>query len=145
MPVNGVSQMDVMNAHPALDAYNRIPQISFTQRVIEKTASYTCLAEESGAVYVANHASTPVAFTLPTLAAALSGWYATFVNVGAAAMSVASSPADKLVTDNDAAADSISFETADHIIGGAVTVFTDGSLWYTFAAKNGLAAGTVAT
>lgn len=146
MPISPVSNMDTFEGSmPAVDAYNRIADIAETKRMIEKTASYTCKVEESGAMFIANHASTPVVFTLPTLASTISGVWYRFFNKGAAAMSIASDPTDKMVTDNDAAADSITFETADHIIGGAVLVFTDGSLWYTFQAKNGLAAGTVAT
>lgn len=132
MPVNPVSEMSTINGNsPALDDYNRIPSLAATLNVVEKTASYTVKPEESGTHFIANHASTPVNFTLPTIATALKGVWYEFVNAGAAGMVVTSDPADKLVTDNDVAADTLTWSTSSHIIGGAVKVFCDGTKWFT--------------
>lgn len=133
-PVQHYSAMETVNGNaPITDQYNRISKLSATLNVVEKTAAYTCLVEESGTVFVANHASSAVNFTLPTIAASLKGVYFDFVNKGAAGMVITSDPSDKLVVDNDVAADTLTWSTASHIIGGACRVVCDGALWYTMA------------
>lgn len=140
MPYSPVSNMDTfMGSAPAIDAYNRIPELADTKRIISKAASYTCLAEESGSVYVATAVAT---FTLP--AVTNTGWNAWFFNAADANMTVAGATGT-LVTDNDVAANSIAFSTSGHKIGGAVYVVSDGTNWFTFQAGNGSAVGTVAT
>ncbi len=117
---------------PAIDQYGRINGLGATLNVVEKTASYTPKVEESGTVFVANHATVAVTFTLPTIAAANAGVFFDFVNIGAAGMVVASDPTDTLIVDNDIAADSLTWSTASHIIGGAVRVVCNGTKWLTF-------------
>lgn len=130
-PVLHNSQMAMENGSlPMADSYGRISQLAATLNVVAKTASYTCLPEESGTFFIANHASVAVNFTLPTIATGLKGVYYDFFNVGAAGMVITSDPSDKLVVDNDAAADTVTWSTASHIIGGSARVVCDGALWY---------------
>lgn len=131
MPVNPVSQMTTIEMSPGLDAYNRIPSLAATLNVVTKTAAYTVLVEDSGTVFVADHASTAPNFTLPTIATANKGVFYIFFNIGAAGMVVTSDPADTLVVDNDIAADTLTWSTALHMIGGAVLVVCDGTKWLT--------------
>jgi len=97
-------------------------------RVVEKTGAYTVVSGvDSGTVFIGNHATTQVAFTVPIGQA---GDYYYFLSKGAAGISVASSPADKLVFVNDAAGDSVALSTESQMIGGGFMVFSDGSLLY---------------
>lgn len=100
------------------------------RRIQTKTADYSVLETDNGTYFIANHASVIVNFTLPTVTDCASGTWFVFYNVGAAGMTITSTPSDKLVVGNDAAADSISYATANEIIGWSCEVFTDGALWY---------------
>jgi len=125
---------------PTIDQYNRIPKLADTKRIISKAASYSCLPEESGAVFVMTAVAT---FTLPAVAdsAGVEYW---FFNQANANMTIAA-PTGTMVADGDAAANSIAYSTTSHKIGGAAWVVCDGALWYTFSAGNLLAVPTVAT
>lgn len=141
-PVPHVSEMGTINADsPGLDSYNRIPKLSDTKRIITKAANYTCLPEESGSVYTQTAA---VVFTLPN-AVSYPGWHAWFVNKADADMTITSDPADKLVADGDAAADSVAFSTSSHKIGGVVHVCSDGANWLILSVGNLSAVPTYAT
>lgn len=104
---------------------------NFGETQVFKSASYSVLAADSGATFIASHATVAIDFTLPAPAA---GLHFNFFNVGAAAMSVlALSSGDNIVTDGDAGADKIAFSTASHIIGAAcsiVAIDTDGAGTY---------------
>jgi hypothetical protein len=140
MPVQHVSAMDIMNSHPALDEYNRIPSVSETLRIITKAASYTCLPEESGAIYTATAAAT---FTLP--AVTQTGWHAYFVNKADTDMAIISTPVDIINADNDAAADSLTFSTSGHKIGGWCHLASDGTNWLILGAGLLSAVATIGT
>jgi hypothetical protein len=99
-------------------------------RLAHKTASYTVLDSDNGTLFTNKGASGAVTFTLP--ATAKKGLEYTFFAVANQNLVVASGTADKMVVFNDAAADSIAFQTASEIIGGAVRVVGDGDLWYAF-------------
>jgi hypothetical protein len=138
MPVSHLSEMDIMNSHPALDEYNRVPKFADTKRIITKAASYTCLPEESGSVYTATAAAT---FTLP--AVTNTGWHAWFVNKADANM-VVTGAADIMNADGDAAATSLTFSTTSHKIGGMCHVCSDGTNWLVLQAGLLSAVATVA-
>lgn len=140
MPVSHVSSMNTMNAHPALDAYNRIVEIADTMSIVDKAAAYTCLAEDSGRVFTASAA---VTFTLP--AVTLTGWHAYFVNTADNTITIASAEGDNMVADGDAAADSIAFSTTSHKIGGWCHVVSNGTKWLILGAGLLSAVPTIAT
>jgi hypothetical protein len=141
MPIQTISDMDTfMGSAPAIDAYNRIPEIADTYNIITKAANYTCQVQESGSVYTATAAAT---FTLP--AVTNTGWHAWFVNKADTNMVVASAAGDDIVADGDAAADSITFSTASHKIGGWCHVVSDGTNWLILGAGLLLAVPTIAT
>jgi len=127
----------VEGSMPTIDQYNRIPKIALTRKFYTKTASYTCKIEDSGAVFVANHGTTPVVFTLPAVALS-TGVYYRFFNIGAAEMDI-TAPSGTLVSDGSAATTTIAFAVSAHIIGGAAMVVCDGTYWYAFCASNLLA------
>ncbi|MGE3410133.1 MAG: hypothetical protein AB7I37_25340, partial [Pirellulales bacterium] len=67
-------------------------------------------------LFTTTGASGAVTFTLPALAAGLGPFE--FLNTVNQDMIIASAAGDDIVTDGDAAADSIAFSTASHKIGG---------------------------
>ena len=138
MPVQHVSQMDIREGGPALDQYNRIAGLSDVKTIITKAASYTCLPEESGAVYTATAAAT---FTLP--AVTNTGWHAWFVNKANTDM-VVTGAADIMNADGDATATSLTFSTTSHKIGGVCHVCSDGTNWLVLQAGFLAAVATVA-
>ena len=141
MPMNPVSTMDTFEGSmPAIDAYNRIVDLAATKRIITKAADYTCLAEESGAVYTATTGI--VTFTLP--AVTNTGWHAWFVSKVDETMTVAG-VAGTVIADGDAAANSIAFSTGAHKIGGMCEMCSDGSKWLILQAGLLAAVPTIAT
>jgi hypothetical protein len=96
-------------------------------RQVTKAASYTVTAADNGTFFMASAAAV---FTLPTLAAGLHFY---FYNLADADMGVASAAGDDIVTDGDASADSVTFSTSSHKIGGGVLVFANdaGTKWLT--------------
>lgn len=142
-PVLHVSSMDTIEGMaPTLDSYNRIPSLSDTKRIISKAANYTCLVEESGSVYIATAAAD---FTLPAPSTANAGWNAWFFNKGDANMGIVSGTADKMVYDNDAAADKITASTSGHKIGAAAFVVLSATETYVFCAGNASAVFTASS
>lgn len=99
-------------------------------RVVAKAADYTVTAADHGTLFTATTGA--VTFTLPTLAA---GLHFMFYNLVDASMSIVSAgSADDIVTDGDLSADSVTFSTASHKIGGGVMVVAnaDATKWLTF-------------
>ena len=101
------------------------------RQVIAKTAAYTVTPDDAGKLLVGNHASTQVAFTLPAVASC-KGLVFHFASLGAAGIKIIGGTTDKIVVQNDAAADSVSYETASEKIGAACMVWGDGSNYYFF-------------
>ena len=96
-----------------------------------KTANYTVTMEDSFSLLIANHATNQITFTLPEVAAAAGGiWF--FSSLGAAGMKIVGGTADKMVVVNDAAADSVSYETSGKKIGSACMVIGNGANYYFF-------------
>lgn len=95
-----------------------------------KTADYTVKAYESGTLFTNRGATGAVNFTLPnTVYQGLSfGFYAA-ANQN---LKVTAATGDTMVAFNDAAADSVSYETASEKIGGAFDVISDGTGWLVF-------------
>ena len=98
-------------------------------RVVNKAASYTVLASDHGTLFTASAAAT---FTLPALAA---GLHFMFYNLADATMVIASAgSSDNIVTDGDAAADTVTYSEAAHKIGAGLMVIAnaDATKWLTF-------------
>ena len=140
------TQMNTINGvSPMVDAdTGQIKNLAFTLKTASKTAAYSVLTTDSGTFFDNTGASGSVTFTLPTVTDAAGCFYG-FAAVAAQNVVVASSPADKMVYDNDAAADTLTASTSGHIIGAALIVWSDGALWHAFAAGNGSAVWTAAT
>lgn len=97
-------------------------------RVVNKAVDYTVTAADNDTLFTASAA---VNFTLPTLAAGLNF---SFYNLADSNMTVTAATSDTIITDGDAAADSVAFSTASHKIGGGVRFVAnaDASKWLTF-------------
>lgn len=134
-----------MGNAPMLDGDTlQIKNLAATLNTVSKAAAYTVKAIDSGTVFDTTGATGAVTFTLPPVAAA-TGCVFMFVNTVDQNMTVTSDPVDKLVYDNDAAADSLAASTSGHKIGAALLVVSDGTNWLAFAAGNGSAVFTAAT
>ncbi|HQO98449.1 MAG TPA: hypothetical protein PLF72_11930 [Anaerolineaceae bacterium] len=140
------TQMNTINGvSPFLDPDSlQIKNLAATLNTVSKAASYTVLVTDSGTVFDTTGATGAVTFTLPTVTDA-DGCFYMFVNTVNQNMVITSSPADKMVYDNDAAADSLTASTASHKIGAAIIVVSDGANWLAWCAGNGSAAFTAAT
>lgn len=110
---------------PALDAYGRIATISYTPKIVAKTASYTVTAAESGTIFTTTGATAAVTFTLPAISTG--PWEFKFIAGADVNMVVAAATAGTMITMNDAAANSIAFQTSSEKIGGTVEVYCDGT------------------
>lgn len=101
------------------------------KQVLAKTANYTVVAADNNTIFTNQGASGAVTFTLPTIAKGLRYRFFAEANQN---LIVASAAGDTLVVFNDAAADSIAFQTANEIIGGAIEVYAnaDATKWLVF-------------
>lgn len=99
---------------------------SFKNTII-KAASYTVLEVDNGTLFDTTGAVGAVTFTLPTVAK--KGLHYGFFNVADQNMIVAAGTADTMCVFNDAAADSIAYQTASEKIGGMFEVYGNGTLW----------------
>ncbi len=104
----------------------------FNLRTVEKTANYTVLNTDGGTVFIANHATVVVNFTLPAVGTNNKGHGWIFCNRGAAGMGVIGGTAgtDKMVIKNDASADSVVYTTSNEKIGAACACFSDGTNYF---------------
>lgn len=100
--------------------------------VSAKTASYSIKPEDIGVLFTNRGASGAVVFTLPPNASIASGWFCEFFVVANQSFQVKSDTADTMVCFNDAAADSITFNTSNERIGAGVRCIWDGTGWLTF-------------
>lgn len=94
---------------------------------VAKAANYTVLTTDTGKTFTNTGASGAVTFTLPAAARGLR--YRFYVTAGQNVTVTA--PAGTMVTFNNAAATSSSFQTAGNLIGGTIDVFADdtGAKW----------------
>ena len=93
------------------------------------TSAYTVLATTSGAVFCTTGGTSATTFTLPAVAAGLNYMFCNTVDYN---MIVTSTDADTMVVMNDANADSVAYQQASELIGGAMEVVCDGTLWLVF-------------
>jgi hypothetical protein len=111
-----------------------------------KTSSYTVvMPADSGKLLTTTGASGAVTFTLPTPAASIKGAHIYLFNTVDQNMVVGCATNDKIVTLNDAAADSVTFSTSSEKIGAAVHAVCDGSLWLVMDKSENSITSTIAT
>jgi len=105
-----------------------------TYPIVAKVNSYTILAEDGGTLFTNLGAAGAVTFTLPALSEVVDGWSCEFQVAADQNFIVAAAAADvdRMVVFNDAAADSIAFQTAAERIGGGLLAIADvtNSKWY---------------
>jgi len=99
----------------------------FKVAITAKATNYTVTAAETGTIFTTAGASGAVQFTLPTAA---DGLYYLFVNAVNQNMTITYGTGDKIITFNDAAADSVAFSTTNEKIGAVALAFSDGTNWY---------------
>jgi len=93
------------------------------------TAAVQVYASDSGIFFVNKFASATT-YTLPAVAEGAGKWF-WFFNVGAAGMIIASyGSLDDIIAVNDIAADTVTYATANLMIGSACLVIGDGTNWY---------------
>ena len=98
-----------------------------------KTADYQLTEADSDILWTNEGDADAINFTLPADSGAIPGakkglaYY--FYVVADFNFTITSGTADKLMLDNDIAADSISFQTAGELIGNHVAVIGDGAKW----------------
>lgn len=100
-------------------------------KIVTKAANYTVVkpsrsgGDLSGTQF--NAITGAVTFTLPDPATVPAGVWYRFVNTVDANMAV--SCANKVITDGNAAASSVTYSTSSHKIGGACIAICDGTKW----------------
>ncbi len=111
---------------------------------IAKTADYTVTTADNGMLFTTTGASGTVIFTLPALAVGLRFRFFNTVNQ---TLTVASAAGDDMITDGDAAADSVTLSTSSHKIGGGFDIVANnaGTAWYVFNLGTPANVVTVAT
>jgi hypothetical protein len=102
--------------------------------IIAKAANYTIdpTVDPCGSVFTNRGASGTITLTLPAPSQALKGYHFDILTVVAQIVTLATTTADTLITDNDATADSLS--TAARI-GVALRVLCDGTSWIAILAS----------
>jgi hypothetical protein len=111
----------------------------FGKIIKAKTAAYTVLNTEDGVLFTNRGATAAINFTLPDTSNGLLpiGFSVAFFGISATGFTVTCNPSDKIVTKNDAAADSITCTTTSLIIGAAVRVIWDGLAWLEYSESSG--------
>lgn len=110
----------------------------FGKIIKAKTAAYTVTSAEDGVLFTNRGATAAITFTLPDTSVGLPvGFTVAFFGVSATGFTVACNPSDKIVTKNDANADSITCTTTSLIIGAAVRVIWDGIGWLEYSESGG--------
>jgi len=129
MPIPSTRQTNTipfMGKMLALNSNNQIDQIPFKVNTASKTTDYTVLASESGTFFNNRGATVAINFTLPAMADGLNYH---FYAADDFAITVTSGTADKMICDNDVAADSLALSTGSEIMGGCIFVVSDGTKW----------------
>ena len=101
---------------------------------ITKTDDYTLTKEDSGKVIIANDATDQPNFTLPAVADG-KGLCFTIFSLGAFGLKVTALTA-AIVSKNNAAATTVSYETTSEKIGSACMIAGNGSKWFHMDASN---------
>lgn len=135
MPKKVIKDTDLYTFDEATQEWRKVTkgELSGSPSVVSKAANYTVPdGTPSGTVFKATAAAV---FTLPAPPASAGAKY-TFINAADADMGVKTATADTLITNGDVAADSVTFSTAAHKIGGRVECWCDGTKWYAFNASD---------
>jgi hypothetical protein len=97
---------------------------------VAKTGNYTLVDADAGKMFTNLGAAGAVTFTLPATPKAMQAfWFRAVANQN---LIVAVSGGDKLLINNDTAADSVAVQTASNIIGNGFYVVGDGTYWHVF-------------
>lgn len=109
-----------------------MPSTELRQRVVPKTAAYTVnpSVDRSGTRFTNRGATGSVTFTLPAANAGLKGWWYHFRVHAAQSLIVAGAAVNTLVTNNDATADNVGFQTANTKVGRGIHAECDGTSWF---------------
>lgn len=91
-------------------------------------ATKTFVSGDCGKWWTYSYAGTGT-LTLPANTQAKKGRFLIITNLVDQTLSIAAATADTLITNGDLQADSVSFETSSHKIGGTVLIFGTGSYW----------------
>lgn len=112
-----------------------------------KTANYTVLPTDNGALFTNANANAGVNFTLPSITNA--GYQFGFMAKANQQLTVTSAEGNNIVWFNTIVANSLSFNTANGIVGGFLVVFTGaaGATWHVLnmSSKPNAASGNVIT
>jgi len=116
------------------------------RRTIEaKTAAYSVVFPSDNGKFFTNRGDgDALTFTLPAVTAALEGSWCEFHVVAGQNVAIAGT-AGQLVTFNDAAANSVTFSTANELIGAHATAVCDGTSWLIILSTEETQTATVAT
>jgi hypothetical protein len=107
-----------------------------------QTGSYTVQTRDFGSCICASAAAT---YTLPAPGPHLNGVWVQFFSTGAGDM-VITAPTGTIVTDGDAAANSITYGTNSEEIGSSTTMLCDGTSWLDINNLSGVTSSrTIAT
>lgn len=113
------------------------------KEVIALTANTTLTNYDIGKIFTNRGATGSVTITLPAANSENAGGVISVITVADQTVTVASSPADKLVIFNDAAADSVAISTSSEKIGAVLDFISDGTNF--FAASRCVGATTITT
>lgn len=96
---------------------------------VSKGGDYTVQAGDNGKLFTNGDCTAAMTFTLPSLGV---GYLFGFLVTANQNVTIACAEGDKIVTFNDAAADSLAFSTSSEKLGGYVELFTNaaGTKWY---------------
>jgi hypothetical protein len=122
---NLLASMDALR-NDYLSAVSGVPHVI---TVDAKTGNYTITAGDSGKMLTTRGASGAVTFTLPTVTAAFTGVDLTLFNAVDQNMGVSAQTAGQIMFKNDVAANSVTYQTATELIGGALKCVCDGVSW----------------
>jgi hypothetical protein len=107
-----------------------------------QTGAYTVQTRDFGSCIQASAAAT---YTLPAPGPHIAGCWVKFFSTGAGDM-VITAPAGTIVTDGDAAANSITYGTNGEEIGASTTMLCDGTSWLDINDLSGVTSSrTIAT
>ncbi len=94
---------------------------------VTKTSDTTLVESDSGAIFDNTGDAGAIIWTLPDVT--LTGWHAWFMCVVDEDFTILSANTDKMIVDDDDAADSIGLEVTTQQIGGGFYVLSDGAKW----------------
>ena len=99
------------------------------RNVLAKTADYSVTEDDHDTMFTNTGAAGAVNFTLDADGHTKKGLRYGFYVTADQNVTITSGTADKMITFNDAAADSVAFSTSSQKLGGFVEVYSDGAAW----------------